>query len=1265
MLYSHARVPMTPLSPRAALPSASPRSPRIPKTPLTGRFANSPSAYQGMLLTTITRTGSDDRSPASRTLSIPHAPGVKTRNRSASIATEIKGFVRGGAAEVIPRLEMRVLERPRRQSQFYALGSSQDRPALNKRHSLAVTQSAHLDEGEKNDSSPRVRDFSRSVALDKLTSESTGVSRKPSIARPGSLVSTQSQGAVRLDRRSRRLTADTTASGVSRQSERSSKSNRSAANRRKSLPLGGPDSIKSVRPGQLDRRVSLAPPSMRDRKDNDMQPDEEESEDDDDVMDEMQSRVTNLQEAKRWILSHRPSMDANAPPAIGVSIVDDNRPVLAMRRPTYAASVFQQARLMEAELRAETAWGNNSAIGSHLHLGGAPSLYPQTPGFPKTPMTAYPGIVEGEEQAARPETALAVLPQPQPTWQQKWLHYLGAPFRFVQRQIDPKYVLSMMDPREILFPLTFRKVALWIVYGGVIAMFYLLDRYYHWWHRLDRAVHGKNLYIMGVLYGFEPLMITIIMLVARVPDARKVPDRTVLVPRGRDSMEISDDEEEESIDDESVASADMANQMHSTILEEEHDEENSVDGEMQNRDKAVDTGTRRVSALIAPHMRRLSARHTPTSGLLAVPGERRESGATTNSGLLAVPRTPAFDPRNRRSTIILHEPLTVDSIGTQLERVGSHRPSADWYRRPSTNSQRRPSDNSQRRPSANSHQIVLARTASKDSYRSSYFSNVAAAAGARPGVATPAPVAPAAEIVEEKPDKDLLVTPPTVELDDEKAAAALDLEKPTDVRIPMGSITHPSLTESTALMIPCHNADVEVLKAVLFAALVHFEPWQIIIIDNGNSPQPPTDMEQQIRSQPMFARVNYVWSPIGNKNVAQFVGCKAAGALNLDYVLTIDDDVIIPANFAAPMHIISETTTAVCYPITAVDHKGDRPLFVGWQDIEYKLSALAKMAEAKMCGVLFPHGAASFWKRDTMIRVLYRHDLVYFADDVKMGLELQALGEFMGIDASISFETVAPETFLGPKTAGTPNYYNQRVRSWEMARHTLYYQFAKRFLFSLNGARTPVAIGWQKFTQFYNSTTNFIDWIRLPMFILLGGSGEFWLKSFAFILFLPILPLIPYRFIKTRNRPDLHPHLIDMLTYGIYKLLYSVVCIFGGLRSMLVFFPNHGHKPTLTEMEKMNDGKCVWMREDFMQESGGQGDLRDEVQQILLDDELEAEMEDEEEEEAQQEAALVQTLPETGEGEQGGEAAGVAVVNVTRRMSRVKVDKLPTVHVIR
>ncbi|KAJ9474530.1 hypothetical protein PHBOTO_005005 [Pseudozyma hubeiensis] len=1278
MLYSNARIPATPLSPRAPGSSSSPRSneaarsprtpqsprapgtPRTPRTPLTARLPHTPgfgaqssSAYRGVLLTTVTRAGSNERLPMG--MLAPNAADRRTRNRSASIATEIRGFVRGGASEVIPRLELRVLERPRRESRLYNL----DPTAPNKRHSLAAAQPSILKEKSDfaaqdvpDDSSPRAREFSRSVALDKLTSKRTSASVGPrgSVARHSGNFAGLSFVGQDLYRRERRQTGASVVSGRSRRSDRSAKSNRSALSRRTSMPTSV--TLKSSRPSLVSRRLSLAPSSFRGPRDEAMQPDSDESEDENDVVNELQSRVTNIQEAKRWILGHRPSQDGNAPAIMGRDIHDDQRPMTAMRRPTYAASVFQQARLMEAERQAGAALVSSSVLNvnaSGLNVNASMTPLPQTPGFPKTPHTAFPdGAVEGEEPYPRPETAAAVLPEL--TWQQKTAHYLTAPLRFVKKQISPKYVLTMMDPREILFPITFRKIALWIVYGGVIAMLILLDRYYHWWAKLDHAVHGKNLAIMGVLYGFEPTMILIIMLVAQVPDARVVPDRTVLVPRARNSTEVLSDDEDESrhssssSDDESVASADMATQMHSTILEEEDDEEDGAEHETQDQESGIlDIHSKRNSKRLSglrPPARRRSTHHTLASSRSR---ERRGSGPTDHAGGLQVPRTPTFDPRNRRSTIILHEPLTIDSLNTDLARLES------------------------RRPSAASHQLVLAQTASRDSRRSSYFGIFAAAAGARPGEATPDPAtaATADEMAGEKSDKDLVAaaSDSTGEFDEKKDADAIESEKPDDVRIAMDSITHPSLTESTALIIPCHNADVEVLKAVLFAALVHFEPWQIFIIDNGNTPQPPNDMESSIRSQPMFARVNYIWLPVGNKNIAQFVGAKAAAVLNLDYVLTIDDDVIIPANFAAPMHIISETVTAVCYPITAVDHKGDRPVFVGWQDIEYKLSALAKMAESKMCGVLFPHGAASFWNRNTMIAVLRRHDLIYFADDVKMGLELQAIGERMGIDASISFETVAPETFLGPPTAGTPNYYNQRVRSWEMARHTLYWQFSKRFLFSLNGARTPVAIGWQKFTQFYNSTTNFIDWIRLPMFILLGGSGQFWLKSFAFIIFLPIVPVLLYRFVKTRNRPDLHPHLIDMLTYGIYKLMYSVVCVFGGIRSMLVFFPNHGHKPTLAEMEKSKDPRCIWLRDDFMKNSGGQGDLRDEPQQILLDDAAAAAEEEEEEDAVIEEAQAVAVLPSVTVTPQGEEQPTVAVLNVPRRPSKVTPidEQLPTV----
>ncbi|KAJ1595783.1 hypothetical protein NDA14_003249 [Ustilago hordei] len=1252
MLYAN-RMLSTPLSPRAPIDRSpmsnkmpsTPRTPQTPRTPVTARLPQTPrsaggASYQGVLLTTVTHAPSDPKVPMQGSIAESStAAARKTSNRSASIATELRSFVRGGANEVIPRLELRVLQRPSA-SQFYAMGGPQGQG-----YSLAATarQTDEKEEGEEKegqdqDYSPRTSAFARSQALSQLTRKLNSVSGKP-VLRRGS----------------------------------------SAMSRRVSMPNVTNDA-KSYHQSSVDLRMSLAPTFMRGRRDSSMQPDNED-ETKNDIVDEMNRRVHNITDAKRWILTHRPSIGNHT---TAQDIMEEKRPATAMRRPTYAASVFQQARLMEAERQASVAAGailSGSAINDapvnesaanvgHLPPGTPSPLGPRTPElfFPKTPATAFPqGILEVEEPnpLGDPVTvAVSVHPlQVQPlTWKQQTLHYICTPGRLVKQQIDSKYVMSMCDLREILFPITFRKVALWFIYGGVITLLVLLDKHYHWWDKLDRAVHGKNLAIMGVLYGFEPMMIIVIMLVARVPDARVVPDRTVLVPRGSDSTDsypVQENGSRHSIsndDSNYVAPEDMAAQMYSTILEEEHgDSQSKFEGgsEIQDQESGIvdreGLATKRWSAMTKPSMRRLSTRVTIASANTgdAPGGERRPSEATSNShNAPPVPRTPGFDPKNRRSTIILHEPINFKNIGPELEKQMS------------------------RRPSDPSHQMMLARTASRDSRRGSYFGIVAASAGARFGATTPAQ--PTDAIIDEKEGKDLLPTNSTSsnEIEDEKkaiqSAAPLESSQPdaADIGIDMDTFTHPSLTCSTALIIPCHNADVEVLKAVLFAALVHFEPWQISIVDNGNSPLPPRDMESTIRSQPMFSRVNYIWLPVGNKNIAQFVGAKAAAVLNLDYVLTIDDDVIVPANFAAPMHIISETVTAVCYPITAVDHRGDRPLFVGWQDIEYKMSALAKMAESKMCSVLFPHGAASFWKRETMIAILRRHDLIYFADDVKMGLELQALGQRMGIDGSISFETVAPETFLGPPTNGTANYYHQRVRSWEMARHTLYWQFSKRFLFSLNGARTPVAIGWQKFTQFYNSTTNFIDWIRLPMFVLLGGSGQFWLRSFAFIFFLPIVPLLPYRFIKTRNRPDLHPHMLDMLTFGIYKLMYSLVCILGGLRSMLVFFPNHSHKPNLVEMEKKGDERCIWLKENFMKDSGGQGDLRGEGQQILLDDEATAQTQAEAEREGEEmtKAAVVNTL--TAEIEKQAGQQDVAVVNVARRPSRTPHDE-QTAHEVR
>ncbi|CDW97862.1 hypothetical protein [Sporisorium scitamineum] len=773
----------TPSTPRT------PRTPRTPKTPLTARLPHTPGlsshsagSYRGILLTTVTRAASDERVPTKGSLARlapanPAAPERRNRNRSASIATEITNFAR----------------------------------APSKRHSLAAAQPSTLrekpdkvPEQERDDSSPRARVFARSLALDKLTSKQLArpsLGREASLGHRGSLYRGLSSVGPASARRERRMTAGTTASG---RSEGSTRTNRSALPRRISMPVSTVGGMKTARLSRRERSMSMAPPPTWDRLHSSLQPDEEEGVDEDDIVDELQSRVTDIHEAKRWILGRRTSMlDVNGPAVVGRDVYDD-MPMSAMRRPTYAASVFQQARLMEAERQVAATPGSSSMLNVNTpypHTPGFPrtplTAFPHTPAFPKTPLTALPEAIVQNEPIHLDDTAPATLPPP--TFKQKTVHYLTTP------------ILTMLDPREFIFPITLRKVALWIIYGGIITALVLLDRYYHWWHKFDHVVHGKNLAIMGVLYGFEPVMIMIIMLVARVPDARVVPDRTVLVPNGREGAESdSDDDSRSSMssDEMSVAAQDMQAQMHSTILEEEHDDVDEQDNDEQDTQRPesgiVDKDNLRPTQRLS--MRKVSSRSVLTpSDRAGVNVERRPSEVTNHPGSaggLSVPRTPGFDP--------------------QLERTSS------------------------RRPSHPSHQMLLARTASRESCCNSYFGTYAAAAGSRlDGVtsAVTAPPPPVDDFTDEKNEKPLVATQSTSsgELEDEKKPTHLDdPSQPDEVRVDMTSITHPSLTESTALVIPCHNADVEVLKAVLFAALVHFEPWQIFVVDNGNTPTPPT-----------------------------------------------------------------------------------------------------------------------------------------------------------------------------------------------------------------------------------------------------------------------------------------------------------------------------------------------------------------------------------------------------------------------------------------
>lgn len=276
---------------------------------------------------------------------------------------------------------------------------------------------------------------------------------------------------------------------------------------------------------------------------------------------------------------------------------------------------------------------------------------------------------------------------------------------------------------------------------------------------------------------------------------------------------------------------------------------------------------------------------------------------------------------------------------------------------------------------------------------------------------------------------------------------------------------------STALVIPCHNSDHVAMKRVLESAYPHFRPQDIFIIDNGRSQHPnDSTFRDFIRSQ--NSEINYIWSPIGSKNAAQLVGAMAAR--NHEFIMTVDDDVCIPANFRAPTDLIDEKTKGVAFPLKATDANGKRSLFlVSWQDCEYRMAGLTKLAESRICGVLFPHGAGWFCERETLIDLITNyHSIDFIAEDVNTGLAMQKMKKMIAFDARCILETEVPTTFLGEGL----NWYNQRVRSWEMGRHGRLFAFADRLLFSFNGQTTPWGIFAQKFIHLYSIACIVVDW---------------------------------------------------------------------------------------------------------------------------------------------------------------------------------------------
>jgi hypothetical protein len=179
---------------------------------------------------------------------------------------------------------------------------------------------------------------------------------------------------------------------------------------------------------------------------------------------------------------------------------------------------------------------------------------------------------------------------------------------------------------------------------------------------------------------------------------------------------------------------------------------------------------------------------------------------------------------------------------------------------------------------------------------------------------------------------------------------------------------------------------------------------------------------------------------------------------------------------------------------------------------------------------------------------------------------MMQMKKLITIDARIILETEVPTTWFRKGL----NWWMRRKNSWEMGRHGMLLKFTGRIFLSLNGQITVIGVFAQKIIQSYGIACNVVDWIRVPVLVTMAASPLFW-RDTLFITIFSTLPLLAYKYIRARKRPNLQLGLWASLTYPIYKQLYAFASIAGAIRCVLFFIGEYLHAKSVCNMIKDND----------------------------------------------------------------------------------------------
>jgi hypothetical protein len=387
-------------------------------------------------------------------------------------------------------------------------------------------------------------------------------------------------------------------------------------------------------------------------------------------------------------------------------------------------------------------------------------------------------------------------------------------------------------------------------------------------------------------------------------------------------------------------------------------------------------------------------------------------------------------------------------------------------------------------------------------------------------------------------------------------------------------------------MIPCYKS-AGLIANTLEAALKIFPASHIFVIANGNSDTPLDNTEEICRPY----GVNHIWSPIGSKIVAQFVGCYAAKGFK--NVLLIDDDCALPDNFPIVTDRMVGNVKCIGYTIKSVGPNSSKGnLCQQAQDLEYKLSGIQREFAGKVGSATFPHGAISLWDRELLIKTFHEHPGFSVSEDWFFGHVARQLGSRIKMCSQVFVETETPTAVFiaggGSRGGfGEMTIFSQRFKRWNFFFvNGMYYNMA--YIFG------SWKLGWWEigakifvFQEVYETLLYLLTPFILPISFYVRPAFCGYLLAATIVMYL--INVIVFNEVHLRRKNERVGWVLLYVYYLPYKIVLTFVnvasCYWSLYKYARYFAKRH---PKVIEDEKAVE-VVIRLEEDQAAKQGGLG----------------------------------------------------------------------------